>query len=172
MRQNIYIEKYKGIRLMLNTLTNALSGNYVNFGIFSLYQDTALQNALDISLQICLQIPLADILTYIKLSRAYFAFLEVLFRSHLDVLSGLDSGIFIQLIKTCQEGLQSSGNYYQSRCLCMLSLIRFLRRAAGEHVLLERHRSFGLVPVPQSESGQTCQQHGPPAHEQRSGYPQ
>lgn len=109
--QNIYIEKYKGIRLLLNTLTNALSGNYVNFGIFALYNDPALQNALDISLQICLQIPLSDVLTYIKLSRAYFGYLEILFRNHLDVLSGLDSPIFLQLIKTCQEGLQSSGKW-------------------------------------------------------------
>ena len=109
VQQNIYLEKYKGIRLMLNTLTNALSGNYVNFGVFSLYNDQALQNALDVSLQMCLQIPLSDVLAYVKLSRAYFAFMEILFRNHLDVLSGLDSAVFLQLIKTNQEGLQSNG---------------------------------------------------------------
>lgn len=109
VQQNIYLEKYKGIRLMLNTLSNALGGNYVNFGVFSLYGDKALQNALDVSLQMCLQIPLADVLAYVKLSRAFFGFVEMLFRNHLDVLSGLDSTVFIQLIKTNQEGLQSSG---------------------------------------------------------------
>ncbi len=109
MKVSIYLEKYKGIRLMLNTLANALSGNYVNFGVFSLYGDKALQSALDVSLQMCLQIPLSDVMAYVKLSRAYFAFIEILFRNHLDVLSGLDSAIFIQLIKTNQEGLQSSG---------------------------------------------------------------
>jgi exportin-7 len=111
VQQDIYLEKYKGIRLMLNTLTNALSGNYVNFGVFSLYNDQALQNALDVSLQMCLQIPLNDIMAYVKLSRAYFAYLEILYRNHLDVLSGLDSNVFIQLIKTNIEGLQSSGKY-------------------------------------------------------------
>jgi len=109
VQQNIYVEKYKGIRLMLNTLTNALSGNYVNFGVFSLYNDQALQNSLDVSLQMCLQIPIDDVLAYVKLSRAYFSFMEVLFRNHLDVLSGLDSTVFIQLIKTNLEGLQSNG---------------------------------------------------------------
>ena len=109
MLQNIYLEKYKGIRLMLNTLSNALSGNYVNFGVFSLYNDQALQNSLDVSLQMCLQIPLTDILAYVKLSRAYFAFIEILFRNHLDVLCGLDSSVFLQLLKTNSEGLQSSG---------------------------------------------------------------
>jgi exportin-7 len=109
VQQDIYLEKYKGIRLMLNTLTCALSGNYVNFGVFNLYQDKALQNALDVSLQVCLQIPLADVLAYVKLSKAYYAFLEILFRNHLDVLSGLDSAVFIQLVKTNHDGLQSSG---------------------------------------------------------------
>eukprot|EP01041_Mallomonas_annulata_P002473 gene2473-4803_t len=108
VRQDIYMEKYKGIRLMLNTLVCALSGGYVNFGVFSLYNDKALQNALDVSLQLCLQIPLSDILAYMKLSKAYYAFLEVLYRNHLEVLSGLDSVVFIQLVKTIHEGLQSS----------------------------------------------------------------
>jgi exportin-7 len=64
---------------------------------------------LDVSLQLCLQIPLSDIIAYVKLSKAYYGFLEVLFRNHLDVLSGLDSSIFLQLVKSNQEGLQSAG---------------------------------------------------------------
>jgi exportin-7 len=107
--QNIYLEKYKGIRLMLNTLANALSGNYVNFGVFKLYSDPALQNSLDVTLQLCLQIPLTDVMAYVKLARAYFAYLEILFRGHLDVLSGLDSTVFLQLLRTTQEGIQSAG---------------------------------------------------------------
>jgi exportin-7 len=39
VRQDIYIEKYKGIRLMLNSLICTLSGGYVNFGVFNLYND-------------------------------------------------------------------------------------------------------------------------------------
>jgi exportin-7 len=113
---DIYIEKYKGIRLMLNVLTMALSGNYVNFGVFSLYEDPALQNVLDVSLRLCLQIPLADVLAYVKLSKAFYGFLEVLFRSHLDALSGLDSAIFLQLMKMNHEGLQSSDLAVSALC--------------------------------------------------------
>lgn len=111
VQQSIYLEKYKGIRLMLNTLTNALSGNYVNFGVFSLYNDQALENALDVSLRLCLNISVQDVLAYVKLSRAYFSYIEILFRNHLDVLSALGSTIFIQLLKTNQEGLQSNGGF-------------------------------------------------------------
>ena len=44
----------------------ALTGNYVNFGVFELYGDRALADALDIALKMMLSIPLADILAYRK----------------------------------------------------------------------------------------------------------
>lgn len=114
--RDIQAEKYKGIRLMFNTLTCALSGNYVNFGVFSLYNDKALQNALDIVLQTCLQIPAADINEFEKLAISYYALLEALFRSHLDVLCGLDSPIFLQLVRSNHEGLQSSDPTISGTC--------------------------------------------------------
>ncbi|CAN0580243.1 unnamed protein product, partial [Ectocarpus sp. 12 AP-2014] len=36
---NVYREKYKGIALCLGMLSTALSGTYVNFGVFTLYND-------------------------------------------------------------------------------------------------------------------------------------
>ncbi|CAM9706667.1 unnamed protein product, partial [Hapterophycus canaliculatus] len=36
---NLYREKYKGIALCLGMLSTALSGTYVNFGVFTLYND-------------------------------------------------------------------------------------------------------------------------------------
>lgn len=44
----------------------ALSGNYVNFGVFELYGDRALVDALDVALKMILVIPLAEILAYPK----------------------------------------------------------------------------------------------------------
>ncbi|RYY82409.1 hypothetical protein EON63_13390 [archaeon] len=55
---NIHYTSYLGIRLLLNLLTACLGGGYVPFGVLSLYQDVSLQNALDLSLQIVLQIPM------------------------------------------------------------------------------------------------------------------
>jgi exportin-7 len=125
VQRDIYMEKYKGIRLMLNTLTNALSGGYVNFGVFRLYGDPALQNALDVTLQLCLQIPTSDIMAYVKLSRAYFAYLEVLFRGHLDMLCGLSAEVFIGLLKTNQEGIQSGGKCSVLFCFLFCSVLFF-----------------------------------------------
>ncbi|GJS65039.1 secoisolariciresinol dehydrogenase-like protein [Tanacetum coccineum] len=44
----------------------AFAGNYVNFGVFELYGDRALADALGIALKMTLSVPLADILAYRK----------------------------------------------------------------------------------------------------------
>jgi hypothetical protein len=46
----------------------ALAGNYVNFGVFELYGDRALADALDIGLKMALSVPLPDILAFRKVS--------------------------------------------------------------------------------------------------------
>lgn len=56
----------------------ALAGNYVNFGVFELYGDRALADALDIAVKMTLAIPLADILAYRKVCRYFLCTLEVL----------------------------------------------------------------------------------------------
>ena len=98
------------------TWGRALRARAPIFGVFELYNDKALQNALDVSLQMCLKIPVSDVLAYIKLSKAYFAFMEVLFRNHLDVLSQLGSTVFIQLLKANHEGLQSGDLAVSALC--------------------------------------------------------
>lgn len=54
----------------------AIAGNYVNFGVFELYGDRALADALDISLKMALSIPLTDILAYRKV--LHFLYKETL----------------------------------------------------------------------------------------------
>nr|DAD43045.1 TPA_asm: hypothetical protein HUJ06_001275 [Nelumbo nucifera] len=63
---DVYAFKYKGIWICLTILSRALAGNYVNFGVFELYGDRALADALDIALKMMLSIPLSDILAYRK----------------------------------------------------------------------------------------------------------
>ena len=51
----------------------ALAGNYVNFGVFELYGDRALSDALDVALKMTLSIPLADILAFRKVCELLFS---------------------------------------------------------------------------------------------------
>jgi len=46
-------------------LKAALCGNYVNFGVFKLYGDNTLENALNIFVKLLLSIPLSDLMVSI-----------------------------------------------------------------------------------------------------------
>lgn len=113
---DIYAFKYKGIWISLTTLSRALSGNYVNFGVFELYGDRSLADALDIALKMALSIPLADILAYRKLTRAYFAFLEVLFNSHIVFILNLHTSAFMHIVSSLESGLKGLDVGISSQC--------------------------------------------------------
>ncbi|XP_024018068.1 exportin-7 isoform X3 [Morus notabilis] len=106
----------EGIWISLTTLTRALAGNYVNFGVFELYGDRALADALDIALKMILSIPLADVLAFRKLTRAYFAFLEVLFNSHINVIMNLDTSTFMHIVGSLESGLKGLDTNISSQC--------------------------------------------------------
>lgn len=113
---DIYSFKYKGIWICLTILTRALGGNYVNFGVFELYGDRALADALDMSLKMTLSIPLADILAFRKLTRAYFALLEVLFSSHISFVLNLDTSTFMRIVGSLESGLKGLDTNISSQC--------------------------------------------------------
>mmetsp|Transcript_11656 Transcript_11656/g.18039 ORF Transcript_11656/g.18039 Transcript_11656/m.18039 type:complete len:1117 (+) Transcript_11656:131-3481(+) len=113
---DIYKVRYKGMGLALNVMNSALSGNYVCFGVFQLYNDPALDSALDVTLQMALSVPLDDIVAYPKLSKAFYGFVENLFRSHKRTVMALDTSVFMQLMTAVHEGLQSSDATLSSLC--------------------------------------------------------
>jgi exportin-7 len=112
----IYKKRYKGLALSLHVLNSALGGNYVCFGVFELYNDKALENSLEVALQMALSVPLDDIAAYPKLSKAYYSFIEILFRSHKTTIFQLDTTIFMQIMTTVHDGLQSSDATISSFC--------------------------------------------------------
>lgn len=112
----VYKKRYKGLALSLNVLNSALGGNYVCFGVFELYNDRALENALDVALQMALSVPMDDINAYPKLSKAYYSFVEILFRSHKKTVFALDTTVFMQLMTTVHDGLQATDATISSFC--------------------------------------------------------
>ncbi|KAI3436525.1 hypothetical protein D9Q98_005942 [Chlorella vulgaris] len=111
-----YGQKYKGIWICITILTRALGGNYVNFGVFELYGDPALKDALDMSLKLVLSIPLNDILAYRKVSKAYFALLDVLCHNHSNVIATRDTTTFAFLLNSLDAGLKSLDVSISSQC--------------------------------------------------------
>ena len=61
--------KLKGVSVCFSMLKAALSGSYVNFGVFRLYGDSALDEALQMFIKLLLSIPLTDLLVSTELFR-------------------------------------------------------------------------------------------------------
>lgn len=61
-KEQIYPGKLKGISICFSMLKASLSGNYVNFGVFRLYGDEALDNALKTFVKLLLSVPQSDLL--------------------------------------------------------------------------------------------------------------
>ena len=61
-KTQLYPMKLKGISVCFLMLKAALCGNYVNFGVFRLYGDEALDNVLNCFVKLLLSIPLSDLM--------------------------------------------------------------------------------------------------------------
>ena len=61
-KDKLYSHRLKGIRLSFLLLKNALSGGYVNFGVFRLYNDPALENALNMFVKMVTAIESSNLL--------------------------------------------------------------------------------------------------------------
>ncbi|KAF7819180.1 exportin-7-like isoform X1 [Senna tora] len=136
-RTDVYTSKYKGISICLTILTRALSGNYVNFGVFELYGDRALVDALGIIIKMILSIPLADVMAFRKLTAAYFSFLEILFNGHLSFVLSLDKATFMYIIGSLEAGLKDLSETISSQCASAidhLATFYFMNVTAGESI--------------------------------------
>lgn len=80
-----------------------MSGNYVNFGVFELYSDSALKDALTVALRMVLSIPLNDIMSYKKVAKAYFSLLEVLCHNHTGTVAMQDSATFVFILNSLDQ---------------------------------------------------------------------
>ena len=94
---DLYANKYKGTWVCFLAFYRTLAGNYVNFGVFELYGDPSLQNALTVTLRMALSIPLTDTLAYRKLAKAYFQLMEILTLKHTVFLAQQDTPTFVQV---------------------------------------------------------------------------
>ncbi|PBC33624.1 Exportin-7 [Apis cerana cerana] len=108
-KDQIYPLKLKGISICFSMLKAALCGSYVNFGVFRLYGDEALDNALNTFVKLLLSIPQSDLLDYPKLSTTYFVLLECLAQDHMVFLSTLEPRVFLYILSSISEGLTALG---------------------------------------------------------------
>jgi len=113
---DLYPALYKGAGTALLIFSRALGGNYVNFGVFELYGDRAFAEAIAIAFQLALAIPLPDLIAYPKVAKAYYGLIEILCVNHSADVVNLDTPVFVHLVQTLQEGLQSLEVWMSTQC--------------------------------------------------------
>ena len=104
----MYSHKYKGINVVLVLMTRVLTGGYVYFGVFGLYNDRTLDDALTAALQLILSIPLTDVMAFQRVARDFYAFIDVLCSHHVDFLVALDPAVFGKIVEALAAGLQAT----------------------------------------------------------------
>eukprot|EP00761_Pharyngomonas_kirbyi_P013683 gb/GECH01013712.1/.p1 GENE.gb/GECH01013712.1/~~gb/GECH01013712.1/.p1 ORF type:complete len:1061 (+),score=152.47 gb/GECH01013712.1/:1-3183(+) len=112
--QNITVEKdpykelYKQIWVCMSILSRAMGGNYCNFGVFALYGDPALSNAINAIVNMVTIIPKDQLMSFPKVKKTFFAMLEILLQNHMTQLIQYDTNIFLYLIEMLETGIRSN----------------------------------------------------------------
>ncbi|KAG0364963.1 Exportin 7 [Gamsiella multidivaricata] len=96
-------EKYKGIMLYFNVLSASLSGKYANFGVFKLYGDKALDQALEVFFSLMLAIPVGDMISFPKLAHAYYSVIDVFASEHMTGLPMMPQPVLDYMFRTFGE---------------------------------------------------------------------
>merc|ERR1712029_1224999 len=122
-KDQMYPLKLKGISICFSMLKAALCGSYVNFGVFRLYGDEALDNALNIFVKLLLSIPQSDLLDYPKLSQTYYVLLECLAQDHMAFLATLEPQVFLYILSSISEGLTALDTMVCTGCCATLDHI-------------------------------------------------
>lgn len=122
-KEQMYPLKLKGISICFSMLKAALCGSYVNFGVFRLYGDEALDNALNTFVKLLLSIPQTDLLDYPKLSQTYYVLLDCLAQDHMTFLATLQPEVFLYILASISEGLQALDTMVCTGCCATLDNI-------------------------------------------------
>uniref|UniRef100_H2ZGH4 Importin N-terminal domain-containing protein n=1 Tax=Ciona savignyi TaxID=51511 RepID=H2ZGH4_CIOSA len=104
-KEQLYSHRLKGISLCFSLLKNALSGGYVNFGVFRLYNDRTLEDALNVFVKLVMSVECNHLLEYPKLSSAYHTLLELVVQDHMNFVCSLPASVIYHILSTVTDGL-------------------------------------------------------------------
>ncbi|KAI9275093.1 armadillo-type protein [Helicostylum pulchrum] len=122
-----YEYKYKGISQCFSIMSKCLGGRYINFGVLWLYQDKSINEALDMIIQLMLDVPLEDLLSFPDLSLSFFHLLDELSREQLMAMPSIPAEAFLYLMQACEEGVKSSDSLIRAHaCSSVFNICSFV----------------------------------------------
>ncbi|SAM09524.1 hypothetical protein [Absidia glauca] len=145
-----YEHKYKGIALVFNILARCLGGRYINFGVFWLYQDKAIDDAFDMALRLMMAIPMQDLMSFPKLSTSFFNLVDEWSRDQLMALpSPPSTDIFVYMMEACEQGLEVNESLVRSHiCTAIYNICSFVIQQSSKtqsNLSQLRHESLTMA---------------------------
>jgi len=141
-KDKVYSHRLKGMTQVFRLLKNALCGNFVNFGVFTLYNDQCLDEVLQVSINLMTTLPSASfIMEYKKLSSAYYSLIEVITQDHIKFISALSSDVLYHVLSTVVEGVTCIDSGISSSCC--ISLDNVVSHLYRTHSLTTQHNMAG-----------------------------
>eukprot|EP00033_Pygsuia_biforma_P003298 GCRY01003615.1.p1 GENE.GCRY01003615.1~~GCRY01003615.1.p1 ORF type:complete len:1074 (-),score=340.38 GCRY01003615.1:314-3535(-) len=113
----------KGVALTLQITHRSLAGGYCNFGVFELYNDPCLQEAIASVVKLVFVIDTDTLMVHPKLCKEYFNFVDVVFERHIRTLVTMDDAYFVRLINTIELGIASVNVHISSMALAALDKV-------------------------------------------------
>ncbi|KAI7869031.1 armadillo-type protein [Spinellus fusiger] len=118
-----YPFKYKGISICFNILSRCIGGRYINFGVFWLYQDKAIDEAFSMVFRLVLSIPLQDLMGFPKLTKAFFCMLDDFSQEQLMALPHLSPDMFLYMMRACEHGIESNETWVRTHACSAINKI-------------------------------------------------
>lgn len=152
-KDEIYSLKLKGISICFNILKWSLSGGYVNFGVFRLYNDSALNDALEMFIKMLLSFDQNNLRIYSKLSQAYHGLVEILAADHMSFVSMLEPQVFLYFLATISDGLGSVDSTISTNCCTALDhIVTFLFKHLSKQKRGKSVQQIPLIQIYQQQS--------------------
>ncbi|KAG5446571.1 Exportin 7 [Clonorchis sinensis] len=119
-KQSLYPVKLKPIVAALDALKVCLSGNFINFGVFSLFREDSLEKAIGMGVQLMLCISDAELQEFPKVSQSFFSLLEYLVNDHIAFVASLGDAVLSHFLNTIAHSLMSiDTTVAENCCLCL-----------------------------------------------------
>uniref|UniRef100_A0A914EG71 Exportin-7/Ran-binding protein 17 TPR repeats domain-containing protein n=1 Tax=Acrobeloides nanus TaxID=290746 RepID=A0A914EG71_9BILA len=106
---DLYKLRLKNYGICFGVLRNVLSGSYLPFGVFWLYGDNCLKNALDVIFRMfmVLKNEHPQFMHYPKISQNILYLLQAVMKDNISYVSKIDPNILRSILYTCHDGIIS-----------------------------------------------------------------
>lgn len=127
VKNDIYDEIYKFLKVIMNMITKCVSGGYVNFAICDFYNDESFSQLSSMVFKSVLSQDLNNLAQYEKVNRTLIQFVEVFLKKHLELIFlKFDLNILKELVeKILVPGILSNNCALKQRCLVTLDFLNY-----------------------------------------------